>query len=63
MPTFDGGNDLIGVGFPDEWLCLLIVLFDKALDGSLQIDDGMKDTVLQPSSGEFCEEALDSVEP
>ncbi len=63
MPTFDGRNDLIGVGFPDEWLWFLIVFFDEAFDGSLQVDDGMKDTVLEPSSGQFREEALDSVEP
>jgi hypothetical protein len=29
----------------------LVVLLDEAVDGSLQINDGVKDTVFQPSSG------------
>ena len=63
MPTFDGSNDLIGVGFPDEWLWLLIVLFDEAVDSRLQVDDGMKHTVFQPSARQLCEEALDGIQP
>ena len=63
MPTIDGSDDLIRVSFPDEWLWLLIVLFDEAVDGGLEVDDGMKDAVLQASSCQFCEEAFDCVQP
>ena len=39
------------------------MFLDEAIDGSLQIDDGMKDAVLQAASREFSEEALDGIEP
>ncbi len=32
-PSFDGGDDFVGVGFPDEGLGILIVLLDEAVDG------------------------------
>lgn len=63
VPAFDGCDDLIRVGFPDEWLGFLIVLFDEAVDGSLQVDDRVKDAVLQTSACQFREEALDGVQP
>ena len=39
------------------------MLFDVALDGGLQIDDGMKDAALQALSGQGGEEVLDGIEP
>ncbi len=39
------------------------MLLDVALDGGLQIDDGMKDATLQALSGQGGEEILDGVEP
>ena len=33
-----------------------IVFVDEAVDGGLEIDDGMEDAVLEPTSREFCEE-------
>ncbi len=41
----------------------MIVFLDEAVDGGLQIEDGGEDAMLQGSTGEFCEEALDGVEP
>lgn len=38
------------------------MLFDEAVDGCLQVYDGMKDAVLQASERQLCEEALDSVQ-
>jgi hypothetical protein len=38
-------------------LCFLI----KRLMAALKVNDGMKDTVLQPTTGEFCEETLDGI--
>ena len=63
VPPFDGGDDFIGIGGPDERLGLAIVLGDVAVDGSLQVDDGMKDSALEATLRQLGEEALDGVEP
>jgi hypothetical protein len=63
VPPPDRCNDLIGVCFPDEWLWLAVVLLDEAVDGCLQINDGMENAVLQPSARQFCEETFDGVQP
>ncbi len=63
MPTPDGSDDLVGVGLPDERPRVLIMLFDEAIDGGLEIDDGVEHAVFQASPGELGEEALDGVEP
>lgn len=36
---------------------------DKAIDGGLQIDDGMKDAIFQTPAGQLGKEALDGIEP
>jgi hypothetical protein len=38
MPASDSGDDLMGIGSPDEGLGLRVVLFEKAVDRSLQIE-------------------------
>lgn len=64
VPSVSGGDDLIGVGAPYEWLCFCLVVFgDEAVDGGLQIDDGVEDTVFQPSPCQLGEEAFDRVQP
>jgi hypothetical protein len=40
VPTFDGGDDFVWIGGPDEGLRLLVVLFEEAIDGGLEIGDG-----------------------
>ena len=63
-PSVWGCDDVVGVGFPYEWLWVgRIVFADEAVDCGLEIDDGMEDAVLEPPPGEFCEEALDGIEP
>ena len=63
-PTVSSGDDVIGVGFPDEGPGVVGVVFpDEAVDGGLQVDDGMEDAVLEPAPRKFSEEALDGVEP
>lgn len=58
------GDDIVGIGFPDEWFRVCsIVLTDEAVDGGLEIDDGMEDTVPEPAPGEFGKEAFDGIEP
>jgi len=55
-PSVSGGDNLIGVGAPHEWPRFGIVVFgDDAVDGGLQIDDGVKHAVLQPAPGQLGE--------
>ena len=63
MPAFNGGDDFVGISFPDEWCRFIVMLFDEAIDGRLEVADGLKDAVLQSSACQFCEEALDGVQP
>ena len=57
-------DDFGGVGFPVEWLWIGCIVFaDEAVDGGLEIDDGMEDAVLEPALREFGEEPLDGIEP
>ena len=58
MPASDGGDDLVGIGLPDERERLLIVLGYEAVDSGLKVDDGVEDAVLQASAGQLGEEAL-----
>ena len=63
MPAFDGGDDFIRVGGPDEGLGIMIGLFDEAVDRSLELDDRAEDAALETALGELGEEALDGIEP
>lgn len=48
MPTFDGCDNLVGIGGPPEGLgFMLVVLGEEAIDGGLEVDDGMEDAALQ----------------
>ena len=63
-PSVSGGDNFVGVGFPDEGIGVGGVVFaDEPIDGGLEIDDGMEDAVLEPPPGQFGEEALDGIEP
>ena len=63
-PSVSCGDDVIGMCFPDEWLWVGGIVFtDEAIDGGLEIDEGMEDTVLEPAPREFGKEALDGIEP
>ena len=62
MPPFDGGNDAVWVGGPDEGLGIFVGLVDEAVDGGLKIGDGAEDAALEPAPGELCKEALDGIE-
>jgi hypothetical protein len=63
MPSAYGGDNFIRVGGPDERFRLHIVLFQEAVDRSLQIEDRMEHTPFQSAFGERGEEPLDGVEP
>ncbi len=64
LPTFDGSDDVFGIGGPREGPCFgLVVLGEEAVDGGLEVDDGVEDAAFQTSLRELCEEAFDRVEP
>jgi hypothetical protein len=46
-----------------EWLRVSVGLGNEAVDGGLEIDDGVKDAALQSTPAELCEKSLDGVEP
>ena len=58
-----GGDDLIGVGGPHEGLGVAVGLGEEAFDCGLEIDERSEHSALQPSPGQFGEEALDGIEP
>ena len=63
MPTFDGGDDFVGIGGPGEGFGSLIVLGNVAVDGGLEVDGGMEDAAFEATLRQLGEEALDGVEP
>ena len=63
MPSFDSGDNFVWIGGPGEWFGLVVMLGDEAIDGGLEVDDGVEDTSFQAAFGEFGEEALDGIEP
>ena len=61
--AFDGGDDFVGVGGPREGFGLLVVLLEEAVDCRLEVDDGVEDASFEATLRQFCEEALDGIEP
>ena len=63
-PSVSSSDDIVGIGFPDEGFRVFGIVFtNEAVDGGLEIDEGMEHAVFEPAAGEFGEEALDGVEP
>lgn len=63
MPSFDGSDYLVGIGGPCERFGVFVGLGDEAVDGGLEVDEGVKDAALEASFGELGEVTLDGVEP
>src|SRR3954471_8066305 len=63
LPTFDGGEDAFGVGGPDEGFGIGVGLGHEAVDGELQVDDGLEDAALETLACELGEEAFNGVKP
>src|SRR3546814_18453603 len=55
--------NFVRIRLPDEGAGILVMLLYKAVDGGLEIYDGMKDAVFQPAPCELGEKALDGIEP
>jgi hypothetical protein len=63
MPSCDGGDDFIGVGYPSEGFGVGFVIVEEAVDGRLKVDDRSEDAALEAALGQNGEEAFDGVEP
>ena len=63
LPTFDGGEDAFGVGGPDEGFGIGVGLGHEAVDGELQVDDGLEDAALETLACELGEEAFNGIKP
>ena len=48
MPTLHSGDDLVRICGPDEGFRVGILLGDEAVNGGLQVDDGMEDAAFKP---------------
>jgi hypothetical protein len=62
-PAFDGSDDLVGIGSPDEGLGIMIGLRDETVDHGLELDEGAEDAALDAAPRELSEEAFDGVKP
>ena len=60
-PSFYSGDDFVGVGGPREGFGIFIGFGDEAVDGGLEIDEGMEYPSFESPLGEFCEEPLDGL--
>jgi len=47
MSAVGSGDDLVGIGGPDEGRWLLIVIDDEAADGGLEIDNAFEHSTLK----------------
>ena len=61
MPSTYGGDNFIGVSCPEEGFRLHIVLFQEAVDRSLEIEDRMEYAPFQSPFCERGEEPLDGI--
>jgi len=63
-PAISSSDDLVWVCTPYEWLGLeLIVLGNEAVDRGFEIIERPEDAVPETSPCQFCEEALNRVQP
>jgi hypothetical protein len=63
VPSFDGGDDAVRVGGPDEGFGIIVGLVDEAVDGGLEVGDGAEHAALEATPGELGKKALDGVQP
>ena len=63
LPAFDSGEDLLGIGGPNEWLGVVVGVGEEAVYGGLQFWEGSKHAPLEAPSRELGEEAFDGIEP
>jgi hypothetical protein len=61
VPASDGGDDLIGIGGPDEGFGVIVRLSKEAFDRALEIDEGSEDAALESSLAQLGEEASTAI--
>ena len=63
VPTFDRSDDAVRIGCPSELRGLHVVLGEEAVDGGLEVDEGMEDAAFEAAFGEGGEEPFHCVQP
>ncbi len=63
MPSFDCGDDFVGIGGPLEWFWVIVVFLYEGIDGALQVEDGSEDTAFQFALCQFGKEPLHRIGP
>ena len=63
VPSFDSSDDFIRVGGPEKRFGIFVGFDDEAIDGGLEINEGVEDATVKPPPGKFGEESFDGVEP
>src|ERR671925_937988 len=63
VPASDLLDDAVRVGGPDERFGSAIVLLQVAVDGGLEVDQGVESATLEAAAREGGEECLDSIGP
>ncbi len=61
VPSFNGSDDPIWIGGPGEGFGVFVGFGDEAIDGDLEIDEGMEDAPPEAPFCEFGEESFDGV--
>ena len=61
VPASDSGDDLVGIGGPDEGFGIVIGLGEEAFDGSVEIEERSEDALLQSPLGQLGEEAFHGI--
>src|ERR1035437_312118 len=61
--AFDFGEDILGLGLPDERLGVTIPRCDECLDGANQVGDADKAATAHRLAGQIPEPAFDQIEP
>src|SRR5207249_1947184 len=61
--AFDFLQDVGGGGGPDEWLWVLVVMFNIVSNSRDEFIDGAEDSMAKPAFGEITKETFDHVQP
>ena len=63
VPSPDGGDDLVGIGGPDEGLRVNVRFAQEAADRGLEVNNRAEHAAFEAALAQFGKEALDGVEP
>ena len=63
LPAFDSGEDTFWIGRPNEGFWVGIGIGNEAVDGELQVDDGLEYAALEPLPGEPGKPTFDCIGP